>query len=227
MARSLDVVPTPSGADAAALQATAPASAATVTGATVGRPLALGDRRFAVPLRIRTAIFGTLPERLTVATTMTGGTLGVRWSSRLAFPGLRAGESLRRVDDETWRGGANPKELSWINMRVPDGSDYVEFMLYDKMPDKFGGKNHISLEVPDVAKAVAILEARPAFKIYGKELKVATGVNQKRQVNIYDPDETRVELMEAQTADGKPVATVKLPATDADMATFLKGAMKP
>ena len=30
-------------------------------------------------------------------------------------------------------------------MRVPDGDDYVEFMLYRKMPDKFGTKNHISL----------------------------------------------------------------------------------
>ena len=54
---------------------------------------------------------------------------------------------------------------------VPDGDDYVEFMLYRKTPDKFGTKNHISLEVPDVAKSVAILEARPAFKTYGKELR--------------------------------------------------------
>jgi lactoylglutathione lyase len=32
-----------------------------------------------------------------------------------------------------------------------------------------------------------------------------TGKNGKRQVNLYDPDGTRVELMEAQTADGKAV----------------------
>ena len=31
------------------------------------------------------------------------------------------------------------------------------------------------------------------------------GVNGKRQVNLYDPDGTRVEMMEAMTADGKPV----------------------
>jgi lactoylglutathione lyase len=96
-------------------------------------------------------------------------------------------------------------------MRVPDGTDYVEFMLYSKLPDKFGGKNHISLEVPDVAKAVAILESRPAFKTYGKELKIATGVNQKRQVNIYDPDETRVELMEPNTVTGKPTPSSTAP----------------
>jgi lactoylglutathione lyase len=34
---------------------------------------------------------------------------------------------------------------------------------------------------------------------------VQVGKNGKRQVNLYDPDGTRVELMEAQTADGKPV----------------------
>jgi lactoylglutathione lyase len=105
---------------------------------------------------------------------------------------------------ETWRGGANPKELSWINMRVPDGTDYVEFMLYRKLPDTYGTKNHLSLLVPDVQKAVNELESRPAFKTYGKELKVAVGVNQKRQVNIYDPDGTRVELMEGNTVTGKP-----------------------
>jgi hypothetical protein len=62
-------------------------------------------------------------------------------------------------------------------------------MLYRNEPDKFGTKNHISLVVPDVAKSVSTLEARPAFKTYGKELKLATGVNQKRQVNLYDPTE--------------------------------------
>ena len=32
----------------------------------------------------------------------------------------------------------------------------------------------------------------------------ATGVNGKRQVNMYDPDGTRVEIMEPNTVDGKP-----------------------
>jgi lactoylglutathione lyase len=97
--------------------------------------------------------------------------------------------------------------LSWINMRVPDGEDYVEFMLYGKLPDPsgWGTKNHVSLVVPDVAKSVATLESRPAFKTYGKPLKIATGVNGKRQVNMYDPDGTRVEMMEPNTVTGKPV----------------------
>jgi catechol 2,3-dioxygenase-like lactoylglutathione lyase family enzyme len=142
-----------------------------------------------------------------------------RISTKIYHLGFLVGNSEKSMDfygkvlgfKETWRGGGNPKELSWINMKVPDGDDYVEFMLYRNAPDKFGTKNHISLVVPDVAKAVDILEARPAFKAYGKELKVATGVNQKRQVNLYDPEGTRVELMEANTVTGKPTPSSTAP----------------
>jgi len=84
----------------------------------------------------------------------------------------------------------------------------VEFMLYKDLPDvdKWGTKNHLSLNVPDTAKSVAILEARPAYQDYThKPLTIAVGVNGKRQVNLYDPDGTRVEIMEPFTADGKPV----------------------
>jgi catechol 2,3-dioxygenase-like lactoylglutathione lyase family enzyme len=110
--------------------------------------------------------------------------------------------------EETWRGSSNGKELSWVNLRVPDGKDYVELMLYDKTPSGFGTKNHVSLVTPDVQKAVAELESRPAYKTYltyAKPLTVQVGKNGKRQVNLYDPDGTRVELMEAQTVDGKAV----------------------
>jgi catechol 2,3-dioxygenase-like lactoylglutathione lyase family enzyme len=109
---------------------------------------------------------------------------------------------------ETWRGGRDPNVLSWINLRVPDGTDYIELMLYSKLPATYGTQNHTSLVVPDIQQTVKELEARPAYKSYlgyQKPLEVHTGVNGKRQVNLYDPDGTRVELMEAQTANGKPV----------------------
>jgi lactoylglutathione lyase len=116
---------------------------------------------------------------------------------------------------ETWRGGRDPKVLSWINLRVPDGTDYIELMLYSKLPATYGTQNHTSLVVPDIQKAVTDLEARPAYKnylTYQKPLEIRTGVNGKRQVNLYDPDGTRVELMEAHTADGKPVPSSTAPA---------------
>jgi catechol 2,3-dioxygenase-like lactoylglutathione lyase family enzyme len=114
---------------------------------------------------------------------------------------------------ETWRGGGNPKELSWINMKVPDGDDYVELMLYRSLPEpsKWGGKNHLSLVVIDIDKSVAELKARPYYKTYAKELTIATGVNQKRQMNMYDPDGTRVEIMEPNTLTGKPTPSSTAP----------------
>lgn len=107
---------------------------------------------------------------------------------------------------EIWRGGGSPRMLSWVNMRVPDGDDYLEFMLYKNPPDKEqrGVKNHICLVVSDIEKAVATLKARPAYKKYSQEIEIKTGVNRKRQANLFDPDGTRVELMEPTTVDGKP-----------------------
>jgi catechol 2,3-dioxygenase-like lactoylglutathione lyase family enzyme len=109
---------------------------------------------------------------------------------------------------ETWRGANTPDELSWVNLQVPDGNDYIELMLYRKLPETFGTKNHVSLVVPDVQKAIAELESRAAYKTYltyAKPLAMQVGKNGKRQVNLYDPDGTRVELMEAKTVDGKAV----------------------
>lgn len=108
---------------------------------------------------------------------------------------------------EFWRGSFSGTTLSWVNMRVPDGKDYLEMMLYKKPPDarQMGVQNHICLAVPDIEKAVATLEARPAYKEYGQKIEIKTGVNGKRQANLFDPDGTRVELMEPDTANGKPV----------------------
>ena len=76
----------------------------------------------------------------------------------------------------------------------------------DKLPEptKRGTQHHICLSVPDIEKAVKTLEARPYFKTYGKPLEIRTGVNRKRQCNLYDPDGTRIELMEPFTIDRKP-----------------------
>ena len=107
---------------------------------------------------------------------------------------------------ETWRGARSTNLLNWVNLKVPEGDDYIEFMLYAQLPaaDKRGGAHHISLEVPDVEKAKAELEIRPARKDYNHPLQIQTGVNRKRQMNLYDADGTRVELMEPQTVDGIP-----------------------
>jgi catechol 2,3-dioxygenase-like lactoylglutathione lyase family enzyme len=114
---------------------------------------------------------------------------------------------------EFWRGSSSGKVLSWVNMRVPDGQDYLEFMLYSKPPDarELGVKNHICLLTSDVEKAVAALKARAAAKSYTLPIEIKVGVNGKRQANLFDPDGTRIELMEPNTFDGKPVPSSVAP----------------
>jgi len=106
---------------------------------------------------------------------------------------------------EIWRGSSDGRSLSWVNLQVPDGRDYIEFMLYSTYPtrDRALGMQHICLEVANVAAAESTLATRqrPAGSKPPTPIKV--GVNGKRQINYFDPDGTRVEVMEPATFDGK------------------------
>ena len=65
--------------------------------------------------------------------------------------------------------------------------------------------------VPDADKAVAALDARADASGYTRPIEMRTGINRKRQVNLFDPDGTRVELMEPDTVDGQPAPPSTLP----------------
>jgi catechol 2,3-dioxygenase-like lactoylglutathione lyase family enzyme len=100
-----------------------------------------------------------------------------------------------------WHGGMKDGETDWVSLQVPDGTDWLEYMLNQpRHPDLrlTGVMNHISLGVADMKKAQAILESHN-WKPHGDE-KAQLGKDGKWQLNVYDPDLTRVELM-----DFKPV----------------------
>jgi catechol 2,3-dioxygenase-like lactoylglutathione lyase family enzyme len=144
-----------------------------------------------------------------------------RVSMRMSHVGIMVGQldaSLKFYGEilgftETWRGSSSGRALNWVNLKVPDGEDYIEFMLYDKAPtlDRLHTLHHICLEVPDVVKAGEILKSRPLPEGCKPPTDVKTGVNGKRQINYYDPDGTRVEIMEPGTFDGKPVPPSNAP----------------
>ena len=151
-----------------------------------------------------------------------GGAAGAeRISPRLRHAGIIVGDlpaSQKFYTDllgfeETWRGSRSGTELSWTNMKLPHGDDYLEFMLYGTRPapDARGSQHHICLEVPDIEAARARLAARPYAKSYTRPLESRVGTNRKRQLNLYDPDGTRVELMEPVTVDGLPVPPSQAP----------------
>jgi len=94
-----------------------------------------------------------------------------------------------------WHGGMKDDETTWDSMQVPDGSDWLELMLYDpNSGDKHfrGVMNHIALGVTDIQAAKAQL-VKNGWKP-GEEPKL--GRDGKWQLNVYDPDDTRVEFME-------------------------------
>ncbi len=114
---------------------------------------------------------------------------------------------------EIWRGSRDGKVLSWVNMKVPDGDTYIEFMLHDPLPAATarGSAHHICLETPDIEKSKAWLLARPSVSEYKRPLEIRTGINRKRQLNLFDPDGTRTELMEPATVDGVPAPSATAP----------------
>ena len=89
---------------------------------------------------------------------------------------------------EIWRGSSSGTVLSWVNLKVPDGVDYIEFMLEPApAPDRRGSLHHLALETPDMAVAVAALNARPYRQQYTRPIETRVGINRKRQTNLLTP----------------------------------------
>lgn len=108
---------------------------------------------------------------------------------------------------ETWRGnGPDIKTLNWVNMRLHNGSNHVEYMLYKTLPppNDRGGPQHFCLSVQDIPRTLTDLEGRPGRKACPRELKIHHGVDNRLQVSVRDPDGTRIELMALEPVDGKP-----------------------
>ncbi|HXW08113.1 MAG TPA: VOC family protein [Vicinamibacterales bacterium] len=102
---------------------------------------------------------------------------------------------------EIWRGGRTPGVTQWVNMRVPDGTDYFEYMLVTSPPDRRqrGVLHHVCLVVPDIQTAWEETSRRSLRLGLTPSGPASIGVNGRWQLNLYDPDGTRVELMEPFT----------------------------
>ena len=99
---------------------------------------------------------------------------------------------------EIWRGGRPEGVTQWVNMRVPDGTDYLEYMLITSAPDRRqrGSLHHLCLLVPDIQAAFEEVGRRTEPTLRDALSRPNVGVNGRWQLNLYDPDGTRAELME-------------------------------
>lgn len=100
---------------------------------------------------------------------------------------------------EIWHGGMKDDRTDWVDMRVADGSDWLEYMLnvHNPSPHTLGVMHHLALGVPSVDAGYRTVVDRGL-----KPDKPQIGRDGKWQLNLYDPNGTRAELMEP-----KPVRT--------------------
>ncbi len=97
-----------------------------------------------------------------------------------------------------WQGGNPASRIDWVMMQVPEGADWIEYMLY--LPDhpslaQLGSANHVAPGVASAADLEKKLEQRGWKPPEGRDPKLL-GVDGKIQLDLTDPDGTRIEFME-------------------------------
>jgi len=107
-----------------------------------------------------------------------------------------------------WYGGMKDDRTDWVDMRVPEGTDWLEYMLNvnNPSPKTLGVMHHVALGVTSVQEAFKTVTER-GYKAEPPKI----GRDGKWQLNLYDPNLTRVEIMEfkpVQTPCCSPMMTV-------------------
>jgi len=94
-----------------------------------------------------------------------------------------------------WYGGFKDNSVDWYELQVPDGTDWIEYML-NISPNadhkELGVQNHFSFGVKDVHAAARQLRLNGLQSFDGPQI----GRDGKDSLDAYDPDGTRVEVME-------------------------------
>ena len=115
-----------------------------------------------------------------------------------------------------WHGGMHPERTDWVSQQVPDGHDWIEYMLSvgsSAAPSareiaaagasgaappvpfgELGVLDHFSLGVINMEKSVTTLSSED--RLGAVDARPQMGKDGKWQFNLYDPDKVRVELME-------------------------------
>jgi catechol 2,3-dioxygenase-like lactoylglutathione lyase family enzyme len=103
-----------------------------------------------------------------------------------------------------WFGGMNyPDKTDWVSQQVPDGRDWLEYMLAggpgsgipaNMTQQTLGVLDHIAIGEKSVEDAFKVLQA--GNRLEGRhDTAPKIGKDGKGQFNLYDPDGIRAELM--------------------------------
>jgi catechol 2,3-dioxygenase-like lactoylglutathione lyase family enzyme len=96
-----------------------------------------------------------------------------------------------------WYGGSKDGEIDWACQQVPDGTDWLEYMLKPvptMTQTTLGVMDHFSIGVVSIAAANQTL--MESNRLGAKHGLPKIGLDGKWQLSLFDPDDNRVELME-------------------------------
>ncbi len=134
------------------------------------------------------------------------GTSASWWEALDAAPTKLYGDNS--ASTETWRGITTPPEA--VELGQHEGARWRRLHRVHALqglcprPISRGTQHHLCLIRPGHREnRFTTLNARTVRQSYTRPLEIRTGVNRKRQLNLFDHDGTRVELMEPHTIDGR------------------------
>jgi len=112
---------------------------------------------------------------------------------------------------ELSRGSAGGQP-GWVDMQVPDGSDYIELLPFADVPSSsdLRARNHLGLATPNVRKTVASLQLRAKTGLLHSSVKFLAGGDLPPRADLVDPDGARIEMMEP-ISKGQAVTAVSHP----------------
>jgi catechol 2,3-dioxygenase-like lactoylglutathione lyase family enzyme len=104
-----------------------------------------------------------------------------------------------------WYGGMQDDKVDWVSQQVPDGHDWVEYMLTsgpsgtgipaNMTQQTLGVLDHFAIGEKSVEDAFKVLQA--GNRLEGRhDASPKIGKDGKGQFNMYDPDGIRAELMD-------------------------------
>ena len=179
--------------------------------------LYLADHRYAVPDRVHKAADGSRwfsvkdPEGNKIQFVQPApNALSMAGADPIGRHVIHVGERVKSAEAENafyrdllgfkpyWFGGMKPGKTDWISQQVPDGHDWLEYMMESGDGDisqrQFGVLDHLSIGVVNMEQAVTTLDREG--RLDNPHTPMQIGRDGKWQYNLFDPDGTRLELME-------------------------------
>jgi catechol 2,3-dioxygenase-like lactoylglutathione lyase family enzyme len=104
-----------------------------------------------------------------------------------------------------WWGGMKDDKVDWVSQQVPDGHDWLEYMLTSgpsgsgipatMSQHQLGVLDHVAIGEKSVDEAYNTLKSQGRLEGVQCDKGTKIGKDGKGQFNLYDPDEIRSELM--------------------------------